>query len=321
MNRRLSLFAAVGILLAALVLTGCNPSTGKAAEGSPESIVRAMAQAISVDATNSAVSATGENTYKVTNFKADDGSSITGTFETNTSGKVLAAELTLTYSDGSPGPVFVMKTDNSGTDITLDNRPVNPSSLPRTMTRAEHFAFRAFIEGFDEAFDEVKDILEDSLEIYENRKPGTHTIDNEFMKGTITVEMERGDDDLEIVAANITSFTVPFRTIKVSGSYSFSEHRDTERAEVKIRIQNFRDDEVVMNDITIDAVIEEGEIRDDDYFLFDGSISGSYSIGSTTHTIDFSGTINAEDDDFIRFPEYTLRIDGNNVAIGRQNRR
>ena len=129
---------------------------------------------------------------------------------------------------------------------------------------------------------------------------------------------------MEIVAADITSFTIDWYGIKVSGSYSFSERGDEENARISLRIENFQEREdglnITLSDVSIDAEINEGEIRDDDIFSFSGSIGGKFSVNGKSHEVSFRGDIEAREDAYFRFPSYTLMIDGEDVAIGRQER-
>ena len=325
MKRRLYVSAAVLVLLTALVATGCSPSPDTSGEGSVSSFVRAMSQAISVDTADNSVTEISTNEYSVKNFKADDGSYITGTFKTDSEGNVIDAALTLTYSDGTPGPIFVLKTEGNTQDVTIDTKPVSPSEVPKTMTAPQRRAFRGFTEGLEEVLDDLNDdLIEPVEEVMEREGGGTHPIPSRFnMEGTVThmEEWDDGEPEAELIGADIESFAINRNGAEISGSYSFSERGDNERAEMDIRFQNYRaDDDIIFIDIVIDAAMSEGEVRGDDTFTFNGSISGRYSIYGREHTIEFNGKMDAMEDEYIRFPEYTLRIDGDNVALGRQSK-
>ena len=328
MTRNAKTYVAIAVLLMALfTFTGCSPSAGTdSASSTAVSAMRAMAQAI--DTANTAtgtgsVEKTG-NTYTVREFTADDGTKITGNFETDASGNIIDATLELHSTKGQV-LTFVLSTEGGADSVMIDDTPVPPSSLPSPMTREQNAAFGAFLIGFDEAFDEVKDILEESLERYEKRPAGTYAIEGiDGMTGTVTVAREPGDDDMEIIAADISSFDIAWRGTRISGSYSFSERGNEEKERVSLRIENFQEREdglnITLSDVSIDAEINEGEIRDDDIFSFSGSIGGKFSVSGKSHEVSFRGDIEAREDAYFRFPSYTLMIDGEDVAIGRQEK-
>ena len=325
MKRRTTAYASIAILLAIVVLvTGCNPSASKQ-QSAETRIMRAMAQAIDDPAAK--VSSSGKSTIR--SFKADDGSVISGTIEKDENGNVIAAELTLTYPDGTLGPTLVLASDNGKQTAVLDNKPISTASLPKPMSREQRIAFALFLEGFEEAFDDIKDLFEDALEYYEDKWPDDYTLNYEgkngaVIKGTVTVGIEEwGDDDTEVIAANITEFRFPlwFGEGELSGSYRFSERGDNEKAEIHFSIKDFGNDKSIrIDNARIDATIEEGEKFDDDYFSFNGNISGDFTINNSNHSISFNGSIEAVEDHYFRFPSYALTIDGENIAIGRQER-
>lgn len=325
MKRRTTAYASIAILLAiAVLMTGCNPSASKQ-QNAETMIMRAMAQAI--DDPAAGVSASGKS--EISSFKADDGSVISGTIEKDASGNVIAAKLTLTYPNGTKGPTLVLASDSGKQTATLDDKPISTVSLPKPMTKDQRIAFALFLDGFEEAFDDIKDLFEDALEYYEDRWPDDYTLDfksgnGAVIKGTVTVGREEwGDDDTEVIAADITEFRFPlwFGEGEMSGSYRFSERGDNEKAEIHLSIRNFGDGNYVrIENAEIDATIAEGEKFDDDFFSFDGSISGEFTVNNSHHSISFSGNIEAVEDHYFRFPSYTLTIDGENIAIGRQER-
>ncbi len=326
MKRRTTAFA-VALLVAALVMTGCNPSASSGGgDGSAASVMRAMSQAVESVGVDSTVSASG-NTITVTQFVADDGTKISGTITKDESGNIVGAELTLINADGSAGPVLVLKTESGTQDITYGDDPVSSGNVPQPMNREQRIAFGGLLIGFDEAFDEIEDILDDILDD-DGYSPGTHPIPDIFgnsIQGTFTVERERDDDDYEteVTAVDITHFEIPItRSGTVSGSYSFAKRGDDDiRSDVDITIRGFRESddglEIELSDISVKAEMEESEIWDEDTFRFSGSISGKYSLNGTAHEISFSGEMSAMDDRYFSFPDYSLTIDGENVAIGR----
>ena len=327
MKRHIIIRAAIGGLLMAALLTGCSPSadTHPTGQAAAEVTVRAMAEAIGSAGTDPAVSIAG-NSYTINSFKADDGSRITGTIQTGEDGTITAARLRLIYPDGTSGPEFVLTADNGSTDVTVDDQSINASRLPQAMTRSQRIAFLAFLSGFDEAFDELNEIIEESVEYLEDRRPGEYSVDRGWLKGTVTVGREEpGDDDTEIIAADIAEFNIEmWNGAGISGSYSFTERNNNGKADIRVTMRGFSESDdgfrVTLEEITVDASIEEGERFDDDYFSFDGSIGGKYIVNGEKHTISFSGEIDAMEDRYFRFPSYSLTIDGEDVLIGRQSR-
>lgn len=322
--------AIVSALLAAvLVLTGCNPSASASSGGdsTAASMMRAMSQAVaSADSGDPTVSVNGNN-IDVSDFVADDGTRISGTIERDADGNIIGATLYFIDKDGTKGPKLVLETAGGSQDIIYDGSSVPASTIPVPMDAAQRFAFGGLLIGFDEALDEIEEHIEDILEYYEDRREaGTYQIDerwSDIIRGTVTVEKERGDDDMEVTAASIEHFSLPIsRGGTASGSYSFTKRGDDDvRASVNMSIKGFRESEdnmtIELSDISVVAEMEEKEVRDDDMFTFTGSIGGSYSLDGDVHEASFKGTINAMDDDYFSFPEYSLTIDGENVAIGR----
>ena len=328
MKRRTTAIAAA-LLLVALVFTGCNPSaSGSGGNSSASSMMKAMAQAVAtadLSGNGNSVSVSG-NTVTVTDFTADDGTRISGTIERDADGNIIAATLSFINPDGTKGPQLVLKTAENGShDVTYDDRPVS-GSVPEPMTRDQRIAFGGLIMGFEEAFDELNDELEEVFEYYEKLPAKIYTIDsrwNDTIRGTVKVERERGDDDMHITAADIEWFKVPIsRGGTVEGSYNFmAQGDDNMEASVSVKISGFRETDdglsVELSDISINARLVETEVRDDDKFSFDGTISGSYAVNGKSHEVLFDGIMEAWDDDFFSFPSYTLTIDGESIAIGR----
>ena len=108
--------AAIAILLmAVLMLASCNLG-GNAGNSSPEAAatvaVRAMTQAVDSVGQTNGVSVSG-NVYKMTSFKADDGTVINGTFEIDGSGNIVDAELELNIDSRV---LYFVLSDGNGTD-------------------------------------------------------------------------------------------------------------------------------------------------------------------------------------------------------------
>ena len=85
MTRRTKANVAIALLLMALTLVGCNPSTGGpgSADEPQVAIMKAVSQAMASVNTTSPESnhvTQDGNTYNVTSFTADDGSRIDGSF-------------------------------------------------------------------------------------------------------------------------------------------------------------------------------------------------------------------------------------------------
>ena len=329
MKRRTTAIAVVMLALA-MIITGCDPSAsgGGGGNASAASMMKAMSQAVASAGTDPAVSGSG-NVLTVTDFTADDGTRISGTIERDAEGNIISARLSFINPDGTAGPELVLATESGSQDVTYDDKPVNPDQLPQPMTLSQRVAFGGFLEGFEEAFDEIEDLMDDILEHYEDNPKygvGTHQIDGDLssmMQGTVTIARERGDDDLEVTAADITSFSFPIkRGGNASGRYSFEKRGDDDvKASMDIRITGFTEEDdgmlIELSDVRVKAEIEENEVWDDDMFSFSGSISGTYLLGGNSHTVSFSGEMSALEDKFLSFPSYSLEIDGESVAIGR----
>ena len=330
MKRQQTIFAAVGLLLMALLFTSCSQTPSSSGETTvATSAVMAMSEAVSAAEKKAAgVTEIATNKYEVKSFTADDGTVITGNFEIDENGTVLNAELTMKVKGTGQELRFSLTSSQSGTEATINDKPVE-EEIKKTMTKIQREAFGAFLKGMDEALDELNDgILEDWLEDkYEDRRPGNYDIiNNPWLTGSVTVGYEeRGDDDTEVIGADvkINALPLPFGG-EVNGSFNLSRREDDETAVANITIKGFSelDDHLYINlsEVRIDATINEGEKWDDDYFSFKGTIEGQYTVNGEAHSIYFNGSIIGDDDDHYHFSEYTLRIDGENVAIGRQYR-
>ena len=330
--KRITAITAIA-LLAFFILTGCNPGgNGAMTANSASSIMKAMTEAI--DGTNPGVTTEG-NTFTVNGFQAADGTKIAGTITVGPDGlSIESAELWIVKADGSAGPVFKLVTENGGQDIIYDDKPISPSSVPKPMTREQEIIFAILMEGYEEAYDElVEDIFDDLFERYEERPAGTYAIEETFphfqITGTVTVDREEWDDDrddTEVVAVDISSFSFElFNGARISGSFKWSEERDTEKADVDIVIENYAswDDSlpITLERIAVNASVSEGDFRNhDDVFTFDGSMSGSFTLHGEKQDISFTGKIMAEDDDFFHIPSYNLIINGESVALGHIDR-
>ena len=294
------------------LIIGCSSDpSGSKSISAASSAINAMSEAISVEEssmdTENRVSIDENNTFRVENFVAEDGTVITGSFNVGSDGTIIDASLTVTINGQELR--FVME---NSTEATIDEKPVPPSEIKKTMTKAQRMAFAAFMNGLEEALDVLDEaIMEDWLEDkYEDRRPGTYDIrDNPWLEGTVTVAREeRGDDDTEVVAADIRKFRIPLPVGgEISGSFSFSGGEERMKSDIDVSISNLneRDDGflISLSNLTIDAAVEAGERFDEDYFRFQGLIDGSYSINGENHEIHFDGTMEGED-----------------VAIGRQYR-
>lgn len=321
MTRRKTLAAIAILLMAVFFAVGCQAGGGTVPSTTEEKAVsafRAMAQAADV------TSPSGDE-YKVQGFIADDGSVINGTFRMDSSGNVLEADLEMTLANDQVIR-FAMVPDTGSAEpvITVDDTTVSDAVIPDPMTAAERRAFILFLTGFDEAQDEIRDEIEDVFERLEERAPGEYDIpsDRPGINGTVIVDYEeRGDDETEVIGGNVvlTGFSLD-RGNTISGSYSFTSRDDYEDAEMDITIGSFTDDGVTLSNVRIDGRITESELYDDDRFEFSGSISGMFSArGGEVAEVSFSGKMDAMEERYLRFPEYDLRIDGKQVAIGRED--
>ncbi|MBO8435632.1 MAG: hypothetical protein IAA97_01455, partial [Spirochaetes bacterium] len=274
--KRITAITAIA-LLAFFILTGCNPGgNGAMTANSASSIMKAMTEAI--DGTNPGVTTDG-NTFKVDGFQAADGTKIAGTITVGPDGlSIESAELWIVKADGSAGPVFKLVTENGGgQDIIYGVKPISPSSVPKPMTREQKIIFAILMEGYEEAYDElVEDIFDDLFERYEERPAGTYAIEETFplfqITGTVTVDREEWDDDrddTEVVAVDISSFSFElFNGARISGSFKWSEERDTEKADVDLVIENYAswDDSlpITLERIAVNASVSEGDFRNHD---------------------------------------------------------
>ena len=115
-------------------------------------MMRAMSQV--------AASSNYRNGDQNVNFTADDGSKITGTMTIDQNGEIIAADLTMTYADGSKGPKLILATDGTGKEeVTINDTPVRNPIKP--ISRAQAAAMAIFLEGFEEAYDELQEYFTD----------------------------------------------------------------------------------------------------------------------------------------------------------------
>lgn len=320
MTRRKTLAAIAILLMAVFFAAGCQAGGGTVPSTTEEKAVsafRAMAQAADV------TSPSGDE-YKVQDFIADDGSVINGTFRMDSAGNVLEADLEMTLANNQMIRfAMVPETGSTESVITVDDTPVPDAVIPDPMTADERRAFLLFLIGFDEAQDEIRDEIEDVFEHLEDRAPGRYDIPSNRLgiSGTVIVDYEeRGDDDTEVVGGNVvlSGFSLGGGN-NISGSYSFTSRDDYEDAEMDITISSFTEDGVTLSNVRIDGRITESELYDDDRFEFSGLISGMFSVRGEGSEVTFSGKMDAMEDRYLRFPEYDLRIDGKQVAIGRED--
>ena len=190
-----------------------------------------------------------------------------------------------------------------------------------------------FLEGFEEAYDELQEYFTDDDFFNGYTASGTHTIERRdywpegmIVEGTVTLREEKDDDDdkyeidLEVSAVNIKEFVIPLPFgASMSGSFSYREERNSETVSMNVNISNYPESEdefrILLADVNINATIEEGETWDD-YFKFNGSLGGTFSINKgPEQSISFTGTIDAMEDHYFRFPEYSLTINGERVAL------
>ena len=320
MKRRTTAYASIAILLAiAVLVTGCNPSASKQ-EDAATTMMRAMSQV--------AASKNYSSGEQNVNYTADDGSKITGKMTIDSNGEIVAANLTITYADGTQGPNLILATDGTGKEnVTIDDTPVRNPIKP--ISRAQAAVMAIFLEGFEEAYEEIKEFFTDEDFFGEYRTEGTHDIvrsrfwpENMIVEGTVTLREEHDDErELEVTAVDITHFEIPlfFGQASMSGSFSYKEERNSESASMDININYFSENDdgfnILLADVNINATIEEGETWDD-YFRFNGSLGGKFSIDrGQEQSISFTGTIDAMEDHYFRFPEYSLIINGERVAL------
>ena len=324
MKRRTTAYASIAILLAIVVLvTGCNPSASKQ-EDAATTMMRAMSQV----AASKNYSSGDQNV----NYTADDGSKITGKMTIDSNGEIVAANLTITYADGTQGPNLILATDGTGKEnVTIDDTPVRNPIKP--ISKEQAAAMAIFLEGFEEAYDELQEYFTDDDFFNGYTASGTHTIERRdywpegmIVEGTVTLREEKDDDDdeyeidLEVSAVNIKEFVIPLPFgASMSGSFSYREERNSETVSMNVNISNYPESEdefrILLADVNINATIEEGETWDD-YFKFNGSLGGTFSINrGPEQSISFTGTIDAMEDHCFRFPEYSLTINGERVAL------
>ena len=334
MTRKGRLAAIALLLMAMLMLAACSGGRGNPGSTAPNDVavaaMKAMTQAADTAGQAAGVSSTG-NTYTLTGFTADDGVTrvVGGSFEMDGNGNVINADLTLQISNQTLEFILKPASTGTGSDITVDTTPVSESVMPDPMTPEEKRAFRIFLIGFDEVQDDVREAVEEAFEDLEDiyRKPGQVNISHPLISGTIELGREKDDDwdDLEVIGGNVRFTDFPIdddrHSGKVSGSYSFElRDDDYERATMSVTISSYHDDGISLSNFAINGTIVEDEIRDDDRFTFDGTASGTFEFSTGSSRISFDGKINAEEDSWIEFPEYSLKIDGREVAIGRPER-
>ena len=334
MTRKGRLAAIALLLMAMLMLAACSGGRGNPGSTAPNDVavaaMKAMTQAADTAGQAAGVSSTG-NTYTLTGFTADDGVTrvVGGSFEMDGNGNVINADLTLQISNHTLEFILKPASTGTGSDITVDTTPVSESVMPDPMTPEEKRAFRIFLIGFDEVQDDVREAVEEAFDDIEDiyRKPGQVNISHPLISGTIELGREKDDDwdDLEVIGGNVRFTDFPIdddrHSGKVSGSYSFElRDDDYERATMSVTISSYHDDGISLSNFAINGTIIEDEIRDDDRFTFDGTASGTFEFSTGSSRISFDGKINAEEDSWIEFPEYSLKIDGREVAIGRPER-
>ena len=215
--------------------------------------------------------------------------------------------------------------------MTIDDTPVRNPIKP--ISKEQAAAMAIFLEGFEEAYDELQEYFTDDDFFNGYTASGTHTIkrrdywpEDMIVEGTITLREEKDDDDdeyeidLEVSAVNIKEFVIPLPFgASMSGSFSYREERNSETVSMNVNISNYPESEdefrILLADVNINATIEEGETWDD-YFKFNGSLGGTFSINrGPEQSISFTGTIDAMEDHYFRFPEYSLTINGERVAL------
>ena len=277
-------FAAIAILLMALIATtSCEGGGGSGAVSDASaavSAVRAMTQAVDAVGTDNSVTAEGDG-YELKNFKADDGSVINGSFQTDAEGNIIDAKLTMEIKGRTLEFTLTTPSQGASPDVTVDDHDVPASAIPEAMTKEERLAFMMFLVGFDEVQDEIREAVEDSLELFEERKPGTYTIPSGHrISGTVEVGYEeRGDDDTEVIGGDVrfTDLRLEGWGSSVSGSFRFTSRDDYENGRMDVTISLFEDDGIILSDVSIEGEYTESEVRDDDRFEFSGSVKGSFS--------------------------------------------
>ena len=154
-------FAAIAILLMAMIATtSCEGGGGSGAVSDASaavSAVRAMTQAVDAVGTDNSVTAAGDG-YELKNFKADDGSVINGSFQTDAEGNIIDAKLTMEIKGRTLEFTLTTPSQGASPDVTVDDHDVPASAIPEAMTKEERLAFMMFLVGFDEVQDEIRDL-------------------------------------------------------------------------------------------------------------------------------------------------------------------
>ena len=328
MTTRKRYVAAIALLLMALFLgTACNPGGGvSSSTEATVSAVRAMTQY--ADTPNAG---TG-GTYTPSNFTADDGTVIEfGTFKTDANGNIIEADITMRLTNGQELK-FTMVPSTVGSDptVTVGDDTVPSSSIPVAMTPDENRAFVLFLVSFEEMQDDIRETIEEAVELLEEteRTAGTHNVNHRGVTGTVDLRVEEWDDgrpELEIVGWDVSFTDLRLEDSwarGVSGTHRFSERGERETSEMDITIDTYSENSrLVLTDVVIDGTIVEDEKWDEDTFTFNGTLAGSFTIGSgSSSDIRFSGSIDAMEDAYLRFPEYSLTINGKDCAIGRETK-
>ena len=158
MTRRNTLAAIAMLLMAIVFVTGCQMSSSgnvpSTTDAMAVSAFRAMAQVADIE---TPVQNGDYKTYTPTEFKADDGSVISGTFQLDAEGNVVDANLTLTLVSGQKVQFTMVKqAETAQPEITVDDQYVSETVVPDTMADEEERAFLLFLKGFDEAQDEIR---------------------------------------------------------------------------------------------------------------------------------------------------------------------
>ena len=317
--------AIAGLLMVAFLLTACSPGGGAASSTEATvSAVRAMTQYADVGTAGT------DGTYNPSGFTADDGTVIEfGTFRTDTDGSIVEADITMRLPAGQVLAFTMVPSSGSGNPaVTVGDDPVPPGDVPVAMTASEERAFMLFLISFEELQDDIRETIEEAAELIEDsaRAEGPNHIDHRGVTGTVYLRLEEWDDgrpEYEVVGWDVAFSDLRLEdsfAFGVSGSHSFSERGEREISVMKdVRISRYSEDgDLVLTDILIDGTVTEDEVWDEDTFGFEGTVSGSFSVGSASSDILFHGVINAMEERYLRFPEYSLTINGKDCAIGRE---
>ena len=310
--------AAIALLLMAmLAFSSCSSGGGSTDPGNvATAAVKAMRQAVDVQTPSGPQAG---RTYKMDRFTADDGTEVvSGAFTVGSNGEITDATLTMRIS----GQLLDFTLKDSV--ATVGDTTIPESAMPEMMTESEETAFRFFLMGFDELQDEIRERIEESLDDIDDRhrEPGTVAIpDNPFIEGTITLGYEEGDDrdDIDVIGGNVR-LKGRIAGMTATGTFSFTSMDDYEDADLDLKISAFEEDGISLAEFSIRGTIKEYETRGEDRFEFEGYAGGRIITPHDEFSVHFDGTINAADDDWVRFPEYSLTIDGRSVAIGRPER-